>query len=625
MAQTSGESLIAQRFANASIKHVSVDVRDFPGERIYLVSVPRGDLAVASELARALEEELASTGENVVVTVRAERTEAAAVTGPLKSLADRRVDILVQLLTSRSQTAEGQPSLSYIPNNTSNLAAVTGARHHLIFGRRGAGKTALLLEAKRLLEGDDHVTAWVNAQPFRNEGIERSFLRIIQALLSALLTASQARSQTHAVFYEEIEGAAGRVKGLLESPETPRKIVRQLVPDLQIAIRRATASMGEPAYLFIDDFYYLPRFEQADVLDLLRSSTRDADVWMKVASIRHLTRWFRPSPPTGLQTGQDASLIDLDLSLQDTRMTVAFLTEVLKAYCSHSGIANLNQLMTKQAVDRLVFASGGVPRDFLTLAASAISQTRSKADARQVGVSAVNQAAGDAARTKIGELEDDLASNIGYAAQTAQALTRVRAFCLDEKNYTYFRVDFRDKERSPDEYSVLSRLLEVRLVHLVDSSVSDGSKAGERSECYCLDLSQYSSYRLKQGLRVLDIEDGFLISRQTRIIGKRAALSNDSGKVIVGRTAREVVQILRAGPLLELHRFADLVQLFSPLGDEIEKALKGRRSSTVDEIALRVNRPYQEVVDGLAELLDQGRVISIDADGREAFQLPALR
>ena len=621
MTELHGVDLIAGRMSEASVTEVDVQVRQFEGERIYLVSVPKEQVPAASELARTLEDELSSESQAIVVTVRASRVAASMNAGPLQGLADPRVNTLVQLLTSRSRTSEGQPSLAYIPNNTSNLAAVTGARHHLIFGRRGAGKTALLLEAKRVLETDGQVTAWVNAQPYRSEGIERAFLRIAAALCDQLIVTAQARDLTAPAFFEQLIQMRDRIRDLLDAPSTSSTTVRRLVPDLQIVVKRTTSTMGDSVYLFIDDFYYLPRFQQADILELIHSSTRDANVWLKVASIRHLSRWFRPNPPTGLQTGQDAALIDLDLSLQDTKATAHFLTEVLRAYCGHAGIGNLNSLMTTQAVDRLVFASGGVPRDFLTLAASSIARGRSKMGARQVGVSAVNQAAGDAARTKIGELEDDLASNIGYAAQTHQALTRVREFCLDEKNFTYFRVDFRDKERNQDEYGVLTRLLEVRLIHLIDQSVSDGAKAGERSECYSLDLSQYSSYRLKQGIRVLDLEHGLLVSKQTRIVGKQAMAMGGGGRKIVGATAREVVQILRGAPLLDLARFRDLVQLFTPLVEELEKALRGRPSSTIDEIVLRVKRPYQEVADALTEFIEQGRAIAVDADGRAAFQL----
>jgi hypothetical protein len=237
-----------------------------------------------------------------------------------------------------------------------------------------------------------------------------------------------------------------------------------------------------------------------------------------------------------------------------------------------------------------------------------------------VGISAVNQAAGEAARTKIGELEDDLASNAGYSAQTVQALTRVRNFCLDDQSYTYFRIDFRDKEYNPDEYAILTRLLEVRLVHLIDAGVSDPHRAGEKSECYTLDLSQYSGYRLKQGIRVLDITDGRLVSKQTRLAAKSSP-SDKARKLLVGTTAREVISILRGAPLLELRLFTDLVSKFEPAVDLVERALRSRSALTIDELVVLLNRPYNEIAAVISELIDHETVAEINVEGAIAYRL----
>lgn len=612
-----GPEYVAQRFRDEIGQDVEVGLRQFGGERLYLVQVPDEQLYAASPIASALETELAYESESVVVTVRSKPRTSPRPTGPVKSLKDARVDNLVQLLTSRSRTSEAQPSLSYIPNNTANLAQVTGTRHHLIFGRRGAGKTALLIEARRLVEADNHVSAWSNMQPLGTQGIDRIFLHVTRTLLEAIVTESNRRGLTRAHFFESLSSLSASVEMLLAEQEFPSWQVRRLLPDIQRSIKRATESLGSRIYLFLDDFYYVPRQQQPDVLDLLHASIRDSDVWLKIASIRHLSRWYRPNPPTGLQTGQDANLIDLDLSLQSPNATIEFLSQVFSSYCSHVGIATVSNIMLKHAIDRLAFASGGVPRDFLTLSASAIGKARLRSSARTVGISDVNQAAGDAAKAKVGELEDDLASNIGFSNQTLQALTSVREFCLDEKGYTYFRIDFRDKERHPDEYGVLSRLLEVRLIHLIDPSVSDRDRAGERSECYTLDLSQYSGYRLKQNLRVLDFKDGLLMSKRTR-----PRTSEETGAAItVGRNALQVIGILRVAPLINLARFRSLVKAYEPMIDRIERLLRTRRSWTIDELVLELGVPYQDVAQSLTDLLDRSRVIQIDADGESAYML----
>lgn len=612
-----GPEYVARRFRDEIGQDVEVGVRQFGGEKLYLVQVPGEQLFAASPIASALEAELAYESDSVVVTVRPKPRTSPRPTGPVKSLQDPRVDSLVQLLTSRSRTSEAQPSLSYIPNNTANLAQVTGTRHHLIFGRRGAGKTALLIEARRFVEADNHLSAWLNIQPLGTLGIDRIFLYIVRTLLETIVTESNSRGLTRAHFLDDISVIAEQVESLLAEGEFPGRQVRRLLPEIQRVIKRATASMDSRVYLFLDDFYYVPRQQQPDVLELLHASIRDSDVWLKIASIKHLSRWYRPNPPTGLQTGQDANIIDLDLSLQNPNSTIEFLSRVFSSYCSHVGILTVSNIMLKHAIDRLVFASGGVPRDFLTLSASAIGRARLRSSARTVGISDVNQAAGDAAKAKVGELEDDLASNVGFSTQTLQALTSVRELCLDEKGYTYFRIDFRDKERHPDEYGIISRLLEVRLIHLIDPSVSDRDRAGERSECYTLDLSQYSGYRLKQNIRVLDFKDGLLISKRTR-----PRTSEETGAAItVGRSALQVIQILRVAPLMNLTRFRSLVQAYEPMIDGIERLLRLRQSWTIDELVHELRAPYQDVAQSLSDLIDRNRVKQIDADGEAAYTL----
>ena len=151
----------------------------------------------------------------------------------------------------------------------------------------------------------------------------------------------------------------------------------------------------------------------------------------------------------------------------------------------------MTSLFTGTALDRLVLASGAVPRDYLVLCSASIRKAQARQKARLVGVQDVNQAAGDAAQVKIQELEDDLASNLGTAERTIKALQVLRRFCLEETGITYFRIDFKDKESYPAEYNLLADLLDVRLLHLLDASVSHPHSAGERSEAYMLDLSQF--------------------------------------------------------------------------------------------------------------------------------------
>ena len=414
----------------------------------------------------------------------------------------------------------------------------------MIFGRRGAGKTALMVEARRIVTGQGAVSLWLNLQTLRDESIARIFLRYVDRVCDLIIIHYRQQDD-----YPQVALNAAQlqedVKGLLKLDEVSIDKAKRLVPEAQELTHRFLRTTAVRLFIFLDDFYYLRRDDQPLLLDMIHGSIRDTDAWLKVASIRHLTRWFQSDPPLGLQTGHDAELLDLDVTLQDPFRAKEFLESVLLRYAKDVNVQRLSQLFARGSLDRLVLASGAVPRDYLTLAASALTRAKTRPRARLVGTQDINQAAGDAAQAKIQELEEDLAANKASATSTLSALSALKKFCLEQERSTFFRVDFRAKESQVDEYASLTSLLEVRLTHLVDPSVSDSKKAGERAEVFMLDLSQFAGARLRQSIRVLDLERGVVVSKRT---GQR-----DSTRE--GLTPRQLVTIYRSAPLLDLAIF----------------------------------------------------------------------
>jgi hypothetical protein len=230
--------------------------------------------------------------------------------------------------------------------------------------------------------------------------------------------------------------------------------------------------------------------------------------------------------------------------LENPTKTKNFLETILGSYAKRSGIRRVSNLFSNSAVDRLVLASGAVPRDFLVLSAGAIREAQQREKAKNVGVQDVNKAAGEAAKVKLTELEDDAASD--SEAPIKRSLNRLRAFCLDEKKYTYFRIDFHDKESNQSEYGLIQDLMDLRLIHLIESSLSDEREAGRRSEVYMLEVSQFSGQRLKKRLKVLDFEDGHIVLKETG--------TDTPSKV--GGTPKQRLGLLRRGPLFALNNLA---------------------------------------------------------------------
>jgi len=554
---------VRSRFSDAGISPTGLEVRTFPGETIIVVRVSSDLLDKGVVLGNSLDRELALTGFNGFVTVRPSDVPLHQITGAAKQgVADPRAAELMTLLTARSRTSEIQPSLSYIRDTSENIGRATTPRHHLVFGRRGAGKTALMVEAKRLVTERGDLAVWENVQTYRRSSAAQAFVGVSVRICEQVQLFYQNR-KSPAVLADASDLA--QHLAMLAALETiPDSKINPLIPRMQRMLQRFSTTSAVNTYVFVDDLHYLGRDNQPLLLDMLHGAIRDAAVWLKIAGIKHLSHWFQPHPPIGLQTGHDADHIDLDVTLENPAHAKQFLEKVLSTYAEKVGIRFLSNILSAQALDRLVLASGAVPRDYLVLCADAIREAQKREKVRTVGVQDVNKAAGNAAKVKLTELEEDAASAGDLTAKVLEGLKAIRRFCIYEKSSTYFRVDFRDKESHADEYAVLQELLDSRLTHLVDGSLSDEKHAGRRSEVYMLDLSQFSGQRLKRKLRVLDFESGHLVLKATG--------TKEPHKI--GSTPNQRLGILRRGPLFELAEITNR----TARGEEVSTGLNNEAS-----------------------------------------------
>lgn len=545
MADETVRQLVEREFILEGLKPISVQTRSFPGETIVIVEVD-------SEYERALNvaQKLDGKIEHGFVTVRQITQKKAPKKNGSKSVKDvhdDRVATLLELLNARSRTSETQPSLRFIKDFDERLNLALSPRHQLIFGRRGVGKTSLLLETKRLIEGAGSLALWVNIHPFRSLDAGRAFLTIASRLCDLVHSAYRSNVATLSGT-NLITVARATIEELAFGPSVSFEQASTVVPLLQQALSRFSTESNLQTYIFLDDVHYMTLQQVPLLLDLLHGITRDNPVWLKIAGIQHQMRWFIPNPPTGLQTGHDASIINLDVTLEHPEKASRFLLDVLRGYVDACGASPLSNVISSAAIERLVLASGGVPRDFLTLCASSIQTARQRTKASAVGVQDVNNAAGVAGQTKLQELEDDAAATAGRSELLIYALNALRDFLIGDKQITFFRVDFRDKETHGAQYRILQALADLRMLHLINASLSDPQQAGQRSEVYLLDLSQYSGSRLKHWLRVLDFEHGHIVLKRTR--------SSEPSKP--GDTVLRLVALLRQGPMFPLEKLSAL-------------------------------------------------------------------
>lgn len=536
---------VSRGLAEAGISVVRVEERSFPGERWLLVYVPSESLVVAQSLAGELEGEVneASQANEVPFSLvfRPAADAAPVVSGTERRgrLSGPKIDALIQLLEARSRTSDALPSLKYVEDPRASLAAVAASRHQFIYGRRGVGKTAILLEAKRLAERDGDVTVWLNAHPFRRLDAPTAYLRLANAVFAALLKhGGSSQADAFSQLREQVE----RIRKSLEDKIINTEDVSRMLPGQNAALRTILREGLLRLNVYIDDFYYFPRESQPNLLDFSFGLLRDCDGWLKIASIERLTRTFEPSSKAGLEIPHDASKIDLDRTLEDPSAAQEFLEHMLGNYTTAAGVGAPSNIAKRQALGRLVLASGGVPRDYLNLFASSIVQARkSRPNAKEVGREDVAVAAGGAARGKKRDLEQDVASDT--AGTLLYALDRISTKVKGD-GFAYFRVDF--AEKSEKGYEFLGQLADFRFVHLIQATLSDQHKGGVKYEAYILDLSEYADVRVKRGLQVLELEDGQWYWRHAGTVG--------TGRKLTGSQFRDS---LRHAPLVSVKDLLD--------------------------------------------------------------------
>ncbi len=494
-------------------------------------------------------------------------------------LAETKVDDLLTMVEEAARsTTEGVKR--FVEPAPGTLRRATSRRHHIVFGRRGSGKSSLLRKAAADLTLDRRPIAYVNLEAFKGHSYPDVLLSVLISALQEFkvwLATAAVHPATKSSFWKALFGSrpnrasynrndaarlsdllaveighlrdelgrtdaavlrvrtedqtterdglelgvrigneaaavrmgAGEERAVVESEQVEERYRRSKIDYLHRQVLQyqalfkqlADLSQGD-AYLFLDDLYHIRRSDQASVVDYFHRIAKDHHLWLKVGTIRHRTRWYsHGDPPTGIKIGDDADEIDLDLTLEKYSLAKDFLLKILSNFAEAAGVTPLMAFMTDGAVDRLVLASGGVARDFLSIFRRSVNVARERAGRQQVdkvNVEDVNVAAGEYHSAKRGEFELDTSDD---SASLAEQFQQLRAFCLDGNNTNCFLLD---KEQSGPEVDMIHELVDLKLVHPAKSRVTVSGRRGKVYEAYMIDLSEYAGAPKRRELELIE-------------------------------------------------------------------------------------------------------------------------
>lgn len=461
------------------------------------------------------------------------------------------------------------------------LRRATNKRHHIVFGRRGSGKTSLLRKAGDDLTISRRPIAHVDLETFKGH----SYPDVLLSVLIATFREFQNWTNTAAIhpatrksFWKKMFGTipscasynkkscatlsdrigkqineiekqlhssdeaeiqkftqeqhevqkTGEVQVGVSNPVVRAKAkvaaseANQKTEELRESFKRSKIdflhrnilnykrifsdmvklSNGD-SFLFLDDLYHIKRKDQPNVVDYFHRVAKGQRLWLKIGTIRHRSSWYvHGDPPTGVKLGDDADAIDLDLTLEKYDLAREFLKKILTNFAKEAKLQPISMFLTDGAVDRLVLASGGVARDFLSVFRKSIDIARERRGGgragERIGAEDVNMAAGEHDTSKREEFKLDSSEDAqGLDAQ----FTRIRDFCLEKANYNCFLID---KDARSEETNSIHELVDLKLLHLVRSRVTVSGRKGKIYEAYMLDVSQYAGARKRRGLNIVE-------------------------------------------------------------------------------------------------------------------------
>ncbi|ATN34471.1 hypothetical protein ACO34A_11730 [Rhizobium sp. ACO-34A] len=360
---------------------------------------------------------------------------------------------------------------------------ITAKANHIVFGRRGAGKSMLLLYALKKVEGEGHPCVWVDVQLYNDRSDEALCGDIIAQILRDLAHTDSASIEL------------GNILTDLESPSVTVQSIRKILPRIKRLLSNFTSDKS--AYIFLDDFHVIDRRIQPIVLDLIYAFSRGNKIYLKISSIETLTNTFDSTKKIGLEVSQDVQVLRLDNNLTSPDMTFAHLQKILDAHANYACLPGVRRLCSSgDVLPRLTWVAAGVPRDAMNLFAQSMRRAVSEGK-RQVTVSNVNMASSENLTTKIKDLELDSSD---AADLLKEELEKIKKFCVEENKINAFLVEILPRN---DRYKNIIELVQMRLLHVISDGITPGD-AGRKFLALILDYGMYTGIRAAQSVELFN-------------------------------------------------------------------------------------------------------------------------
>lgn len=436
--------------------------------------------------------------------------------------------------------ASSSAGLRFVDSRHSR-SRLTSKQNHVVFGRRGAGKTSLVSSTR---ESNEHIDVYLNLEDYKDITFPNVVIHVLLQLFKLLdekivaLPLARLRPEVRQIrkrigivtsdlesyIYEpdretqevntaqEYEGRAGLSVSTpyaggegetskSSSRQVSRSLPREKIDYLRLELTKykdlivSIASLFEakPIFLVMDDLYFVVKDTQPELIDYFHRLTKGTNLFLKIATIKHRSKLYRRTSTQyiGVELGHDIFEIDMDYTLDSFEELQGFMRQLLRTAIEQANSnVPVEDMFAGDGFAQLCLASGGVPRDFLSLFVTLANESALTGEA--IGKVSVNEVAIANVKSKMESMKRDSGDE---DAILDGCLKGIKRFVYDEKRTNAFLLAKDDLDRNDQARQAVRELVDLRLIHLVDQNTSRAPSDGRRYEAYILDVALYDNAR----------------------------------------------------------------------------------------------------------------------------------
>lgn len=367
----------------------------------------------------------------------------------------------------------------YIRSVSGDEEQIVSQSNHIVYGRRGAGKSSLLAYLMHTLRRSASPYAWVNMQTYSGRSDIGTVAEVLIDITNQL--------QGYASNQPDFETFLPNLETVLDKDEGEGiEYLNRLIPRIRRAFGKISSQYGG-IFIFLDDMHVVAETLQPLLLDKLYSICRGNQIFLKISGIEQFVKLRDPSSRQGLETPGDIQVIRLDYNLTMPDKSKRHIREILDSHAVYCGLPSVDYVCGDGVINRLVWVSAGVPRDALYLFSQAISESSVK-DQKRVSVSSVNASASEMTNEKLRDIKVDAS---GKYDEVNRILDAIRQFCVTEQRQNVFLVEI---ENENENFHKIEELIALRLLHILHTGITP-SEVGRRYKALMLDFGFYVGIR----------------------------------------------------------------------------------------------------------------------------------